>query len=97
MTGNAGQAVLGKALSGGMKETADWVRERYGMMFDAVYVPPGQKLAVHITRQLAIDFETKGARCVTTSACPAKTAAPADWINTSFRGGEACRGVNAKG
>ncbi|MER2966826.1 TIGR03752 family integrating conjugative element protein [Serratia ureilytica] len=60
MTGNAGQAVLGKALSGGMKETADWVRERYGMMFDAVYVPPGQKLAVHITRQLAIDFETKG-------------------------------------
>lgn len=60
MTGNAGQAVLGKALSGGMKETADWVRERYGMMFDAVYVPPGQTLAVHITRQLAIDFETKG-------------------------------------
>ncbi|CAI1826461.1 integrating conjugative element protein, PFL_4705 family [Serratia marcescens] len=60
MTGNAGQAVLGKALSGGMKETADWVRERYGMMFDAIYVPPGQKLAVHITRQLAIDFETKG-------------------------------------
>lgn len=60
MTGNAGQAALGKAVSGGMKETADWVRERYGMMFDAVYVPPGQKLAVHITRQLAIDFETKG-------------------------------------
>ncbi|MER5130486.1 TIGR03752 family integrating conjugative element protein [Serratia marcescens] len=60
MTGNAGQAVLGKALSGGMKETADWVRERYGMMFDAVYVPPGQRLAVHITRQLAIDYEEKG-------------------------------------
>ncbi len=60
MTGNAGQAVLGKALSGGMKETADWVRERYGMMFDAVYVPPGQRLSVHITRQLAIDYEEKG-------------------------------------
>ncbi|MCX8966328.1 TIGR03752 family integrating conjugative element protein [Erwinia psidii] len=60
LTGNAGQAVLGKALSGGMKETADWVRERYGMMFDAVYVPPGQTLAIHITRQLAIDFETRG-------------------------------------
>ncbi|MFP1878511.1 TIGR03752 family integrating conjugative element protein [Lonsdalea quercina] len=60
MTGSAGQAVLGKALSGSMKETADWVRERYGMMFDAIYVPPGQKLAVHITRQLAIDFETQG-------------------------------------
>lgn len=60
LSGNAGQAALGKALSGGMKETADWVRERYGMMFDAVYVPPGQRLAVHITRQLAIDYEEKG-------------------------------------
>lgn len=60
MTGSAGQAMLGKALSGGMKETADWVRERYGMMFDAVYVPPGQTLAVHITRQLALDYEDRG-------------------------------------
>jgi integrating conjugative element protein (TIGR03752 family) len=60
LTGDAGQAVMGKALSGGMRETVDWVKARYGQTFDAVYVPPGQKVAVHITRQLAIDYAEKG-------------------------------------
>ncbi|HDT6071805.1 TPA: TIGR03752 family integrating conjugative element protein, partial [Enterobacter roggenkampii] len=60
LTGDAGQAVLGKALSGGMRETVDWVKARYGQTFDAIYVPPGQKVALHITRQLAIDYEEKG-------------------------------------
>src|SRR5471030_2637612 len=60
LTGDAGQAVLGKAVSGGMKETVDWVKAHYGQTFDAIYVPPGMKVAVHITRQLAIDYEEKG-------------------------------------
>ena len=62
LTGSAGEAALGKALSGGMNETADWVRQRYGQTFDAIYVPPGKTLAVHITRQLAIDYEERGRR-----------------------------------
>ncbi|MGC0788656.1 TIGR03752 family integrating conjugative element protein [Pantoea agglomerans] len=62
LTGDAGQAVLGKALSGSMKETVDWVKARYGQTFDAIYVPPGQTVALHITRQLAIDYEEKGRR-----------------------------------
>ncbi len=60
LTGDAGQAVLGKALAGGLNETTDWVKQRYGQTFDAIYVPPGMRLAVHITRQLAIDYEDKG-------------------------------------
>lgn len=60
LTGDAGQAVLGKALSGGMAETVNWVKARYGQTFDAIYVPPGQKVAVHITRQLAIDYAEQG-------------------------------------
>ncbi|HIE1973513.1 TPA: TIGR03752 family integrating conjugative element protein [Escherichia coli] len=62
LTGSAGEAALGKALSGGMSEAADWVKQRYGQTFDAIYVPPGQTLAVHITRQLAIDYEDQGRR-----------------------------------
>ncbi|EBB2054793.1 TIGR03752 family integrating conjugative element protein [Salmonella enterica] len=62
LTGSAGEAALGKALSGGMSETTDWVKQRYGQTFDAIYVPPGAKLAVHITRQLAIDYEDNGRR-----------------------------------
>ncbi|MJZ42545.1 TIGR03752 family integrating conjugative element protein [Salmonella enterica subsp. enterica] len=60
LTGNAGQAVLGQALGGGFKEVTDWVKQRYGQTFDAVYVPPGANVAIHITRQLAIDYEDKG-------------------------------------
>ncbi|MCB5303574.1 TIGR03752 family integrating conjugative element protein [Yersinia bercovieri] len=60
LTGDAGQAVVGKALAGGMQETAQWVKARYGQTFDAIYVPPGMRVAVHITQQLAIDYEEKG-------------------------------------
>ncbi|EAX6909824.1 TIGR03752 family integrating conjugative element protein, partial [Salmonella enterica] len=62
LTGNAGQAVLGQALGGSFKEVAQWVKERYGQTFDAVYVPPGAQVAVHITRQLNIDYAEKGHR-----------------------------------
>lgn len=60
VTGNGGQYVLGQALGGGLKESADWFKQRYGQMFDAIYVAPGQPVAIHITRQLPIDYETQG-------------------------------------
>ncbi|MBD1226004.1 TIGR03752 family integrating conjugative element protein [Xenorhabdus griffiniae] len=60
LTGDAGQAALGKAIGGGFKDVADWVKSRYGQTFDAVYVPPGKTVAVHITRQIPIDYEGKG-------------------------------------
>lgn len=63
MTGNTGQYVLGQALSGGLSEMENWYRQRYGQMFDAVYVPPGQEVVVHITADLEIDYDT-GARKV---------------------------------
>lgn len=63
MTGNTGQYVLGQALSGGLSEMENWYRQRYGQMFDAIYVPPGQEVAVHITTDLEIDYDT-GARKV---------------------------------
>lgn len=60
LTGDAGKYALGAGMAGGMKETTDWVRQRYGMTFDAVYVPPGKNVAVHITREIPIDYEIKG-------------------------------------
>jgi integrating conjugative element protein (TIGR03752 family) len=60
LTGDAGKAAIGKAIAGGMSETNDWVKQRYGQMFDAIYVPPGARLALHITRQLRIDYEVSG-------------------------------------
>lgn len=62
LTGDAGQAVLGKAISGSSKEITEWVKQRYGQTFDAIYVQPGVRLAVHITRELAIDYLPTGRR-----------------------------------
>ncbi|EBL8291859.1 TIGR03752 family integrating conjugative element protein [Salmonella enterica] len=60
VTGNGGQYVLGQALGGGLKESADWFKQRYGQMFDAVYVPPGHPVAIHITKQIPVDYEKQG-------------------------------------
>lgn len=60
LTGNAGQAALGKALAGGMNDITEWLKQRYSQTFDAVYVPPGASVVVHITQSLAMDYETKG-------------------------------------
>ncbi|QJT79297.1 TIGR03752 family integrating conjugative element protein [Kosakonia sp. MUSA4] len=60
VTGNSGQYVLGQAIGGGLKETADWMKQHYGQMFDAVYVPPGHKVAVHLSESLSIDYEPEG-------------------------------------
>ena len=57
VTGNNGKYILGQALGGGLRETADWFRQRYGQMFDAVYVPPGKEVAVHIEKQIDIDYD----------------------------------------
>ena len=57
VTGNNGKYILGQALGGGLKETADWFRQRYGQTFDAVYVPPGREVAVHIDQQINIDYD----------------------------------------
>lgn len=63
VSGDAGKFVLGQGLAGGIKASADWYRTRYGNMFDAIYVPPGKKIVVNITKTLRIDYD-KNARKV---------------------------------
>lgn len=75
LTGSAGRAALGKAVAGGMHETSEWVKQRYGQMFDAIYVPPGAHLAVHITRALNIDYENGGRRVRSAFTLPAEQGA----------------------
>lgn len=58
VTGNQGKYVLGQAIGGGLKEVKDWYQKRYGQTFDAIYAPPGQKIAVHITKELQIDYDS---------------------------------------
>lgn len=60
VTGNTGQFILGKSLSGGSRELAQWLRERQAQNFDAVFVPAGVEIAIHLNRELPIDFHHNG-------------------------------------
>lgn len=60
VTGNQGKFILGQALGGGLKETTEWFRQRYGQAFDAIYVPPGHPVAVHLTSPINIDYDPDG-------------------------------------
>lgn len=58
--GNKGKFVIDETLAGAANEAAQWVRDRQSLEFDAVYVRPGAKVAIHITEELRIDYEETG-------------------------------------
>jgi integrating conjugative element protein (TIGR03752 family) len=62
VTGDTGTYVLGKTVAGGSDEVAKWLLERQSQSFDAVFVPAGTKLAIHVDRELPIDLNPSGRR-----------------------------------
>ncbi|MCD5986491.1 TIGR03752 family integrating conjugative element protein [Pseudomonas sp. CDFA 553] len=58
--GGAGSSALSSILSAGVKDIGDWVNKLYGQAFAAIYVQPGAQVAVHLDRQLEIDYEPDG-------------------------------------
>ncbi len=60
VTGNIGKYIAGRAASKGLSEVRQWVEKRFGQTFDAVYVPPGQPVAVNVDKTLPIDYESQG-------------------------------------
>lgn len=55
VTGETGKYVAGKAVAGGVDEVAQWVQARMRNSFDAIYVPAGKPLALHLDRAIHID------------------------------------------
>ena len=60
LTGDTGRYVLGKTISGGSDEVSKWLLERQSQSFDAVFVPAGTRLAIHVDHELPIDLDTTG-------------------------------------
>jgi integrating conjugative element protein (TIGR03752 family) len=60
VTGDTGRYVAGKTVAGGSDEVAKWLLERQSQSFDAVFVPAGTRLAIHVDRELPIDLNPSG-------------------------------------
>ncbi|MAM55817.1 MAG: TIGR03752 family integrating conjugative element protein [Salinicola sp.] len=56
----SGSQAVDQILTQGVNDMSDWVNKLYGEAFAAVYVPPGKTVAIHINKQLPIDYETEG-------------------------------------
>lgn len=52
--------MAGKALGAGVQSGSDVLAQRQQGAYDAIYVQPGAKLEIHITKQLEIDYDKKG-------------------------------------
>ena len=60
VTGDIDDYVLGKTLAGGAHEVRQWLDERMGQSFDAVFVPAGVRLAINLDQELRIDYDPVG-------------------------------------
>ena len=60
VTGDTGRYVLGRTLAGGSEEIAKWLLERQAQSFDAVFVPAGARVAIHVDEELPIDLDLEG-------------------------------------
>ena len=60
VTGNTGEFVASKGVSGVAKEIADYVRERSVNAFDVVYVPSGIQVQLFVEQQINIDYDPNG-------------------------------------
>ena len=60
LTGEAAVAGRNQAISQGLDEVSNWLEERQQNSFDAVYVPPGTKIHIHLDQQISIDYPING-------------------------------------
>lgn len=62
ITSGAGNSALNSILSGGVGDLRNWVNKLYGEAFAAVYVAPGARVAVHLDREITLDYAPAGRR-----------------------------------
>lgn len=61
-TAMSGNQAVNQIMASGINDMSRWVNRLYGEAFAAVFVPPGRDVAIHIDRELQIDYETQGRR-----------------------------------
>lgn len=59
-TSSNNRYMFGKGISKGVQSGADALAQRQQGAYDAIYVQPGSRVEIHITKQLDIDYDKKG-------------------------------------
>jgi integrating conjugative element protein (TIGR03752 family) len=60
LTGDPGVVAQNTAISESINEVTDWLDARQANSFDAIYIPPGTTLHVHVTEELKVDYDPEG-------------------------------------
>lgn len=60
VTGSTSDYILGRTISDTTAEVTAWLDQRQNQQFDAVYVPPGASVAIHVIEQIEIDYDPLG-------------------------------------
>jgi hypothetical protein len=60
VTGDVGTYIAGKGVAGGADDAAQWLNDRMGQSFDAVFAVAGTKVAVHVDQEIPIDYHPDG-------------------------------------
>ncbi len=60
VSGSTSDYILGRTISDTTKDVAEWLDQRQSQEFDAIYVPPGARVAIHINEQIEIDYDPEG-------------------------------------
>ncbi len=62
VTGDLNQFVAGYATRESLSEISQWLRDRELTSFDAIYIPAGKRVAIHIEEAILIDHNPSGRR-----------------------------------
>ncbi|WP_434339402.1 TIGR03752 family integrating conjugative element protein [Motilimonas cestriensis] len=60
VNGDSGKYAAGQALAAGTDATTQWLDKRQQNAFDAIFVQLGQRVAVHIQKEIPIDYNPNG-------------------------------------
>ena len=78
VVGDAARYALGQAASGAGAEMAAWLQARQAQSFDAIFVRPGIRVAIHLDREIPIDYDPERRRLAHTVTASQPIAAGLD-------------------